>query len=191
MTDIARLDKNLGLWQERKQSALEAAKSIEAISDGDSFARACAAYADLNILLADLEGERKTITRQFDDAKKAIMSQEKALAKNMAEEADRMRTMATEYAARHPEADSSRVKRVVTLDYEVVDESKVDRQLLSVDPKKVKAKLDAIRKSGLVPEDVSEPGIRYKSVLRLDKDGRAPWEAQVISKEKEEEIGGF
>ena len=60
------------------------------------------------------------------------------------------------------------MKQVVVITYEITDPSKLDRKFLSPDEKKIRAFADDIKKNGLDPEAIMEPGIVFHKEIRMD-----------------------
>ena len=60
------------------------------------------------------------------------------------------------------------MKQVVVITYEITDPSKLDRKFLSPDEKKIRAFADDIKKNGLDPEAIVEPGIVFRKEIRMD-----------------------
>lgn len=60
------------------------------------------------------------------------------------------------------------MKQVVVITYEITDPSKLDRKFLSTDEKKIRAFADDIKKNGLDPEAIVEPGIIFHKEIRMD-----------------------
>ena len=60
------------------------------------------------------------------------------------------------------------MKQVVVITYEITDPSKLDRKFLSPDERKIRAFADDIKKNGLDPEAIVEPGIVFRKEIRMD-----------------------
>lgn len=60
------------------------------------------------------------------------------------------------------------MKQVVVITYEITDPSKLDRKFLSPDERKIRAFADDIKKNGLDPEAIAEPGIVFRKEIRMD-----------------------
>ena len=60
------------------------------------------------------------------------------------------------------------MKQVAVITYEITDPSNLDRKFLSPDEKKIRAFADDIKKNGLDPEAIVEPGIKFHKEIRMD-----------------------
>ena len=60
------------------------------------------------------------------------------------------------------------MKQVVVITYKITDPSKLDRKFLSPDERKIRAFADDIKKNGIDPEAINEPGIVFHKEIRMD-----------------------
>lgn len=60
------------------------------------------------------------------------------------------------------------MKQVAVIVWEITDPSKLDRKFLSPDERKIRAFADDIKKNGLDPEAIAEPGIVFRKEIRMD-----------------------
>lgn len=60
------------------------------------------------------------------------------------------------------------MKQVSVITWEITDPSKLDRKFLSPDEKKIRAFADDVKKNGLDPEAIVEPGIIFHKEIRMD-----------------------
>jgi len=65
-------------------------------------------------------------------------------------------------------ATSAGVKQVEVVTFTVVDPEKVDRKFMSVDESKIRAYCQFIKKMGQRAEEVHEPGIVFRTEIRID-----------------------
>ena len=65
-------------------------------------------------------------------------------------------------------ATSENAKAVEVWDFEITDETKLDRKFLSPDPSKIRAFLQYAKKMGQTPETLSEPGLKITKSFRID-----------------------
>jgi hypothetical protein len=52
--------------------------------------------------------------------------------------------------------------------WEITDAAKLDRKFLSPDEKKIRAFADDVKKNGIDPEAINEPGIVFHKEIRMD-----------------------
>ena len=60
------------------------------------------------------------------------------------------------------------MKQVVVSTWEITDPSKLDRKFLSPDECKIRAFADDVKKNGIDPEALNEPGITFHKEIRMD-----------------------
>ena len=60
------------------------------------------------------------------------------------------------------------MKQVTVITWEIVNPAELDRKFLSPDEKKIRAFADDIKKNGLDPEAIAEPGIVFHKEIRMD-----------------------
>lgn len=60
------------------------------------------------------------------------------------------------------------MKQVAIIVWEITDAAKLDRKFLSPDEKKIRAFADDIKKNGIDPEAINEPGIVFHKEIRMD-----------------------
>ena len=60
------------------------------------------------------------------------------------------------------------MKQVTVITWEITDPAKLDRKFLSPDERKIRAFADDIKKNGLDPEAIVEPGIVFRKEIRMD-----------------------
>lgn len=65
-------------------------------------------------------------------------------------------------------ATSENAKAVEVWDFEITDETKLDRKFLSPDPSKIRTFLQYAKKMGQAPETLSEPGLKITKSFRID-----------------------
>jgi hypothetical protein len=60
------------------------------------------------------------------------------------------------------------MKQVAVIVWEITDAAKLDRKFLSPDERKIRAFADDIKRNGLNPEAIVEPGIVFRKEIRMD-----------------------
>jgi ABC-type transporter Mla subunit MlaD len=60
------------------------------------------------------------------------------------------------------------MKQVAVIVWEITDAAKLDRKFLSPDEKKIRAFADDVKKNGIDPEAINEPGIVFHKEIRMD-----------------------
>jgi ABC-type transporter Mla subunit MlaD len=60
------------------------------------------------------------------------------------------------------------MKQVTIITWEITDPSKLDRKFLSPDERKIRAFADDVKKNGIDPEAINEPGIVFHKEIRMD-----------------------
>lgn len=60
------------------------------------------------------------------------------------------------------------MKQVVVITWEIVNPAELDRKFLSPDERKIRAFADDIKRNGLDPEAIVEPGIKFHKEIRMD-----------------------
>lgn len=60
------------------------------------------------------------------------------------------------------------MKQVSVITWEITDPSKLDRKFLSPDERKIRAFADDVKKNGIDPEAINEPGIIFHKEIRMD-----------------------
>jgi len=62
----------------------------------------------------------------------------------------------------------SGMKQVTIITWEITDAAKLDRKFLSPDERKIRAFADDVKKNGIDPEAINEPGIVFRKEIRMD-----------------------
>lgn len=60
------------------------------------------------------------------------------------------------------------MKQVAVIVWEITDAAKLDRKFLSPDERKIRAFADDVKKNGIDPEAINEPGITFHKEIRMD-----------------------
>jgi hypothetical protein len=60
------------------------------------------------------------------------------------------------------------MKQVSVITWEITDAAKLDRKFLSPDERKIRAFADDVKKNGIDPEAINEPGIVFHKEIRMD-----------------------
>lgn len=60
------------------------------------------------------------------------------------------------------------MKQVAVIVWEITDAAKLDRKFLSPDERKIRAFADDVKKNGIDPETINEPGIVFRKEIRMD-----------------------
>jgi hypothetical protein len=85
-------------WIAERDALVTRAKSVVIVNSDTDLETAGEVQTYISKALKKLETERKTVTGPLDDAKKQIMAQEKKLAKPLADELTRLKTLTSAYA---------------------------------------------------------------------------------------------